>query len=79
MVCVPCFIVPVLLLLWRFIIWPLIRPLYVRWYGNTEDQKTLNGTVEKLDKLGDDGCPFGCPLKPKEKKTLSASEEKKIT
>lgn len=76
MVCVPCFIVPVLLLVWRFLLWPIIRPLYLRFYPEN-DQKMKNETVEKLDSLGDDGCPFGCPLKPKEK-NISAAEEKKI-
>jgi hypothetical protein len=85
MVCIPCFIVPVLLILWRFIIWPLIRPLYIRWYSKTEDKKILNGKVEQLDKLGvDDSCPFGCPLPKKNQqiaheKNVSESEEKKNT
>lgn len=81
MVCFPCFVVPVALLFWRFLLWPLLRPLYVRWYGIPNDQQASDKHVEKLDKLGEDGCPFGCPMKPKDNSTTvaaSATDEKKV-
>lgn len=78
MVCIPCFVVPVVLLIWRFILWPLLRPLYIRWYGIPTEEVADNKAVEKLDKLGEDGCPFGCPLKPKSV-PVSDAEEKKVS
>lgn len=58
MVCVPCFIVPVLLFLWRLV----VVPIYKRFFGKPETK----------GKEAEPAFPFECkggvcPIKPKDK------------
>lgn len=55
MVCIPCFAAPVLLFIWYKFLYPLLRPLLERWFGDR--------FAEPADP---DYCPI-CPLNSKGK------------
>lgn len=62
MVCVPCVLVPILLFLWK-----LIEPFVLRFWNPWKGVKA----GEKKGITEEQGCPFGCPMKPKTKPELS--------
>lgn len=65
MVCVPCVLVPILLFLWK-----LIEPFVLRFWNPWKGVKA----GEKKGITEDQGCPFGCPMKPKPKPEENKTE-----
>ena len=62
MVCVPCFIVPVLLFLWKLV----VVPIYKKFFG-----KPVAGTDKKEEPAFPFECKGGvCPIKPKAKQDI---------
>lgn len=65
MVCVPCVLVPVLLFLWK-----LIEPFVLRFWNPWKGVKS--GENKAITE--EQGCPFGCPIKPKTKPEPSVNK-----
>lgn len=64
MVCVPCFIVPVLLFLWRMVVLPIYRRFFAK------PVATVDG--KEKQPAADPVCPFECqggvcPIRPKDR------------
>lgn len=72
MVCVPCFIVPVLLIIWKKFLEPYVLPIIYKYYYGIEYKKD-----EKKD--GPFNCEGGKCIFAGKKKTEEVSENDKAT
>lgn len=70
MVCVPCVLVPILLFLWK-----LIEPFVLRFWNPWKVVKA----GENKGITEEQGCPFGCPMKPKTKPESSGNKSEADT
>lgn len=78
MVCVPCFIIPVILFFWRW----LIQPFFIKYIWNPWEKKDKDGNIIKDEPEFIQKCEGGvCTFmkKPKEDKSADAGESNNLS